>query len=89
MYPDVDGAARATGVDAADAPTIAPLPDQVDLLTKFDVSGAIISQDEPLYTFIPGSAELKYKAPVINASPSLSNVGSDVLEPKYLSSKLS
>jgi hypothetical protein len=35
------------------------------------------------------SPVLKYKAPVIKALPSLSRVGSEVLAPRYLSSKLS
>ena len=32
---------------------------------------------------------LKYKAPAISASPSLSNAGAEALAPKYLSSKSS
>jgi hypothetical protein len=47
------------------------------------------NQKEPSYTFILLVVVLKYKAPETKALPSLSNVGSDVLVPKYLSSKLS
>lgn len=35
---------------------------------------------------MPPIDELKYKAPATRALPSLSNVGSDVLVPRYLSS---
>jgi hypothetical protein len=40
------------------------------------------SQALPLYTFILPDVVLKYSAPVIKASPSLSNVGSEVLAPR-------
>lgn len=40
------------------------------------------SQALPLYTFISPDVVLKYRAPVIKASPSLSNVGSDALAPR-------
>ena len=42
-----------------------------------------------MYTFIAPDTELKYREPANKALPSLSNVGSDVLLPRYLSSKLS
>jgi hypothetical protein len=47
-YPSVDATVRAVGVDAVLADTNVPLADQIDLSTKLDVSGAMISQEEPL-----------------------------------------
>lgn len=47
IHPLVDGAVRATGVDAAEAPMIAPLPVQTALSTKLDVSGATSCQAVP------------------------------------------
>jgi len=43
----------------------------------------------PSNTRISLAVELKYKAPVTKALPSLSTVGLEVLLPKYLSSKVS
>ena len=40
------------------------------------------TQALPLYTFISPDVVLKYNAPVISASPSLSSVGSDALAPR-------
>jgi hypothetical protein len=55
----------------------------------FVAVGATAAHEEPPYTFISFDELLKYNAPVTRASPSLSSVGSEVLLPKYLSSKLS
>ena len=85
-YPSVEATVRAVGVDAVVAETIVPLAVHRDLSTKFDVSGATISHDEPLYTFIPGSDVLKYRAPATRGLPSLSTDGSEFLAPRYLSS---
>lgn len=46
-------------------------------------------QFAPSYTRISLAVLLKYSAPATSASPSLSTVGSAVLEPKYLSSNVS
>ena len=46
-------------------------------------------QFAPSYTRISLADELKYNAPCTKALPSLSSVGSEVLLPKYLSSKVS
>jgi len=86
MYPFVEATVKAVGVDALDALTRTPFADHTDLSTKVDVSGATICHTLPVYTFIPGSVVLKYKAPAINGFPSLSTVGSDDLAPRYLSS---
>ena len=47
-YPFVDAIVRAVGVDAVVAEMRVPLAVQRALSTKLDVSGAMISQDEPL-----------------------------------------
>lgn len=43
----------------------------------------------PLYTFMFLLVEFQYKAPSSKAFPSLSNVGADAFEPRYLSSNSS
>ena len=48
IYPLVEATVRAAGVDAPVADTSAPLALHSDLSTKLDVSGAMMSQDEPL-----------------------------------------
>lgn len=48
-----------------------------------------MSHAAPVYTLISFATLLKYRAPVNNALPSLSSVGSEDLAPRYLSSKLS
>ena len=49
----------------------------------------MLPQAVPVHTCSLLPTVLKYKAPVISASPSLSTVGAEPLAPKYLSSKLS
>jgi hypothetical protein len=44
---------------------------------------------EPVYTFRLLLVVLKYKSPAFKASPSLSTDGSELLDPKYVSSKVS
>lgn len=47
MYPLVEAGVTEKGVDAALAPSKAPLPERTDLSIKLDVSGATKSQAEP------------------------------------------
>jgi hypothetical protein len=57
--------------------------------TLTSVSDCIAIQADPLQTFKRLVEELKYKAPVASALPSLSVDGAEDFAPKYVSSKLS
>ena len=60
------------------------------LVAKEDVSVAsTFCQEDPSQYLSTFPVVLKYNAPSIKASPSLSNVGSLAFGPRYLSSKLS
>lgn len=48
IYPLVEAGVTEKGVEAALAPSSAPLPDRTDLSIKFDVSGATFTQAEPV-----------------------------------------
>lgn len=56
---------------------------------EYELAALIAVQLEPDHTDITPAVELKYSAPTNNVLPSLSTDGAVVLEPKYLSSKLS
>ena len=60
-----------------------------DIETLTSVSAWIATQAEPFQTLRLPVDELKYKAPVAKAFPSLSTDGAEDLDPKYVSSKLS
>ncbi|MEY3812051.1 MAG: hypothetical protein RIT11_1179, partial [Pseudomonadota bacterium] len=83
----------ATLVTLADIPatvvTFADIPATVVILPCSTVVGLIATQAPLSLTNICADTEFQYKAPLINALPSLSTVGAEDLEPKYLSSKSS
>lgn len=56
---------------------------------EYELVALIGTQAVPDQTDITPVDELKYKAPTRSVFPSLSTLGADVLEPRYLSSKLS
>ena len=62
-------------------------PDAVFVQRVIDTFVVIASHALPVQTYISPLFVFQYKAPVSNALPSLSNVGTDDLAPRYLSSK--